>query len=155
MVIAVTQASAFDMLECARDTGGRERFTRSRFGEMARQVSEGASMTLREPGGRLIAVVGLWPEADHAEAWLAIGPAFRANLLAALREIRSSMDQVAVAAGVSEVRAYVRAAVGARVAGARMASWLGFEPAGTEQLPTGTVQIFTRRYGAETDGGKD
>lgn len=152
-MVTVRQASAFDMLEALNDSGARSKLTRARFGEMARQVSEGAAITLRDDAGVLIAVAGLWPEADHAEAWLAVGPAFRANLLPALRQLRLSMGEIAQAAGVEEVRAYVRPMGGERVAGARMAAWLGLEPAGEDETPIGRVLVYRRVYGAADDHG--
>lgn len=152
--IVVTEASAFDMLEALTDAGRRGRFTRQRFGEMARQVSEGAALTLRDQTGELVAVIGLWPEADHAEAWLAVGPAFRRNLLTALRATRRALESVAEASGTEEVRVYVRAPVGPRerVAGARMAAWLGFDRAGEEATPLGAVTVFRRNFGGAPDG---
>ncbi len=148
--LRVSEASAFDMLEGLTDAGLRGRFTRARFGEMARQVSEGASLTLRDETGELVAVIGLWPEADHAEAWLSVGPAFRRNLLTALRRTRRALEEIASASGTAEVRAYVRA--GERVAGARMAAWLGFDRAGEEATPLGPVIVFRRDFGDAAHG---
>lgn len=153
-MVRVDAASAFDLLESLSDEGGRQRVTRARFGEMARQVSEGPALTLRDEAGVLVAVVGLWPEADHAEAWLAVGPAFRGHLLGALRQIRDAMAFVALASGTPEVRAYVRQGAG-RVAGARMAAWLGFEKAGIEMTPIGPVDVFCRDFGGGADGTAD
>ncbi|MFC5374743.1 hypothetical protein ACFPIF_19460 [Brevundimonas faecalis] len=150
-MVIVTEASAFDMLEALTDAGGRGRFTRQRFGEMARQVSEGAALTLRGPDGALVAVVGLWPEADHAEAWLAVGPGFRPNLLAALRAMGRALEEIVAASGTEEVRVYVRGA-GRRVAGARMAAWLGFDRAGEEATPLGAVTVFRRNFGGSVHG---
>lgn len=151
-MVTVAQASAFDMLESLSDSGGRARFTRLRFGEMARQVSEGAAITLRTDAGELVAIAGLWPEADHAEAWLAVGPAFKANLLRALRQLKRSMNEIASTAAVGEVRAYVRPTGNGRVAGSRMAAWLGLEPAGAEETPIGRILVFRRVYGADVNG---
>ena len=155
MGLTVSEASAFDMLEALSDTGGRGRFTRARFGEMARQVSEGAALTLRDEAGELVAVVGLWPEADHAEAWLTVGIAFRRNMRGALGRIRAALEGIAEASGTSEVRAYVRATdrPGDRVAGARMATWLGFIRTGTEATPAGPVEVFSRTFGGAAHGG--
>ncbi|MGH7021154.1 MAG: hypothetical protein ACREEY_14825 [Brevundimonas sp.] len=154
MGLIVSEASAFDMLEGLTDAGLRGRFTRARFGEMARQVSEGASLTLRDEAGELVAVIGLWPEADHAEAWLTVGPAFRRNLLTALRRTRRALEEIATASGTTEVRAYVRdgATAGGRVAGARMAAWLGFDRAGEEATPLGPVIVFRRDFGGAAHG---
>lgn len=135
--LTVRRASAFDMLEAVGDDGGRQRFTRQRFGEMARQVSASAAVTVREADGTLVAVMGLWPEPDHLEAWLSTGPAFRRNLRAVLALALEALDD----AGAGEVRVYVRGE-GARVAGARMAAWLGFEPDGVEAARFGPVRAF-------------
>jgi hypothetical protein len=137
MALTVARTSAFDMLEAVGDDGGRARLTRQRFGELARQVSASAAITVRDEAGALVVVLGLWPEPDHLEAWLAAGPAFRANLRSALGLARAALDD----AGPGEVRAYARG-LGPRVAGARMAAWLGFEPAGEEPTRFGPVQVF-------------
>ena len=142
MVIRCSEASAFDLLESLDDMGARARFTRRRFGEMARQVSEGPALTWREEDGTLICVAGLWPEADHLEAWLATGPAFRRRFRTTLCEVRGALSYIA---GANPVRIYVRA--GERVAGARMARWLGFDATGTEALPWGLVDVFERQSG--------
>lgn len=145
--LTMAPASAFDMLEATTAEGARLRVTRQRFGEMARQVAEGVAITLRDDAGRLVCVAGLWPEPDHAEAWLAIGPAFRPNLLAALRGIRGAMEAVASQPGVcDQVRVYVRDA-GDRVAGARMAARLGFRRIGSEATRLGPVAVFSREFG--------
>ena len=136
MGLSIERASAFDLLEAVGDDGGRQRFTRQRFGEMARQVSTGRAVTLRAGDGQLVAVMGLWPEADHLEAWFAAGPAFRRNVRAALGLARVALED----AGTGEVRVYVRG--GARVAGARMAAWLGFEPGEEEATRLGPVRVF-------------
>lgn len=150
MGLRVEEASAFDMLDALSDRGGRARVTGRRFGEMARQVSEGASLTLREDSGELVAVIGLWPEADHLEAWLAVGPAFRRNLRGALAAIEDALVFVACRNAPVEVRAYVQG--GPRVAGARLASWLGFEGGEAEATPIGPVPVFRRRFGGSPDG---
>lgn len=148
MGLSVAPASAFDMLEALGPDGGRPRLTRQRFGEMARQVAEGVAVTLRDDAGVLVCVVGLWPEADHAEAWLADGPAFRANLRGALRAARALLESVAEGGGCDQVRAYVHTPAGAdRVAGARMAAWLGFRRIGEEAARHGPVAVFSREFG--------
>lgn len=155
MGLRVSTASAFDMLETLSDAGGRSRFTRMRFGEMARQVSEGAALTFRDAGdGALVCVVGLWPEDDHAEAWLAGGPALRAHLRSALDRAAEALETVAGAAGPLEVRAYVRASLSDRVAGARMASWLGFDRIGEEATRLGPVAVFSRAFPGGSDHGQ-
>lgn len=143
------RASAFDMLEALDDQGRRPRLTRQRFGEMARQVSEGPSVTLRDEAGRLAVVAGLWPEADHWEAWFAVGPAFRPNLRRALGQLEHLLTVVAGSGESAEVRVYVRP--GDRVAGKRMASWLGFTTVGIEGSPIGPVEVFTRTFGGRPD----
>lgn len=152
MGLRVEQASAFDMLDTLSDRGGRHRMTRQRFGEMARQVSGGASLALREEGGALVAVIGLWPEGDHLEAWLAVGPAFRRNLRGAMRAIEDALIFVACREGPIEVRAYVPAGAGPRVAGARLATWLGFEGGEAEATPIGPVPVFRRQFGGQPHG---
>nr|WP_312054884.1 hypothetical protein [Brevundimonas diminuta] len=153
MVMTVAEASAFDMLETLTDAGRIGRFTRQRFGEMARQVSEGAAFTLRDGEGRLIAVAGLWPEADHAEAWLAVGPAFRANLRGAMRQLGALLTGVAEGSGTQEVRLYVAKAKGAeRVAGGRLAAWSGFIRSGEEATPLGPVEVYRRSFGGPRHG---
>lgn len=129
----------FDLLEAVGDDGGRPRFTRQRFGEMARQVSNGRSVTLRAADGALVAVMGLWPEPDHLEAWFAAGPALRRHLRAALGLAAVALED----AGAGEVRVYVReGAAGPRVAGARMAAWLGFVPGEEEATRLGPVRVY-------------
>lgn len=145
MGLIVSEASAFDMLEAQGDAGRRAVVTRRRFGEMARQVSEGAALTVRDPAGALVCVMGLWPEADHAEAWLAVGPAMRANLRPALRLLGEALETVAGGGEAQEVRVYVRA--GDRVAGARMAAGLGFDRIGEEASRLGPVAVFCRTFG--------
>lgn len=158
MGLTVSEASAFDMLEALTDAGERGRFTRQRFGEMAAQVAAGMSLTVRDDAGRLVCVMGLWPEPDHAEAWLATGPGFRPNLRAALSCMQDALCAVAGAAGPLEVRIYVRAATTGpvwsdRVAGARMAAGLGFERIGEEATRLGPVAVFSRTYpGVSSDG---
>ncbi len=148
MGLTVTMASAFDLLEALDDGGGRPRVTRARFGDLSRQVSEGVALTIRDQGGRLVAVVGLWPEADHAEAWLAAGPGLRPNLKSAMVTIREALVGIAEATAPQTVRAYVRGeGRAARVAGARLASWLGFDVIGTEAMPFGPVTVFERTFG--------
>lgn len=146
MGLRVEAASAFDMLEALGDDGGRARLTRQRFGQMARQVSEGAAMTLRDDAGRLVCVIGLWPEADHAEAWLAIGPGFRDQALGALRIAGRMMAGVCADAGVAVVRTYVELGwtVPERVAGLRMAAWLGFTRVGTEAVGSRLFAVLER-----------
>lgn len=146
--LTLSPASAFDMLETLAPNGGRARVTRQRFGEMARQVAEGVAVTVRDPNGVLVCVIGLWPEPDHAEAWLAVGPAFRDNLLPALRVTRQTLEAIAAEGGCEQVLAYVRlpATVG-RVAGERMAAWLGFRRIGTEDTRLGPVSVFSREFG--------
>jgi len=143
--LTVSEASAFDMLEAPGDAGRRGVVTRRRFGEMARQVSEGAALTVRDAAGVLVCVMGLWPEADHAEAWLAVGPAMRANLRPALRLLDQALEAVAGGAGTGEVRVYVLG-VGDRVAGARMAAGLGFDRIGEEATRLGPVAVFRRTF---------
>lgn len=147
MVIGLTvaEASAFDLLETLDDMGGRARFTRWRFGLMARQLAGSRALTWRDAGGTLVCVAGLWPEDDHLEAWLAVGPAFRRRFRSALTEVEDAMLFMACANAPVDVRVCVRP--GERVAGARMARWLGFEPIGTEALPVGTVEVFQRHVG--------
>lgn len=157
MGLTVLEASAFDMLEALTDAGGRGRFTRQRFGEMAAQVAAGMSLTVRDEAGVLVCVMGLWPEPDHAEAWLATGPGFRPNLRKALSCMQDALWAVATAAGPMEVRVYVREATaggtGDRVAGARMAAGLGFERIGEEATRLGPVAVFSRTYpGVSSDG---
>lgn len=151
MGLRVEEASAFDMLDAMSDRGGRMRLTGRRFGEMARQVSAGASLTIREEGGALVAVVGLWPEADHLEAWLATGPAFRRNLRGALSAIEDALVFFACRAAPVQVRAYVVGS-GPRVAGARLATWLGFEGGEPEATPVGPVPVFRRLFGGPPHG---
>lgn len=146
MGLIVSEASAFDMLEAQGDAGRRTVVTRRRFGEMARQVSEGASLTIRDEAGALVCVMGLWPEPDHAEAWLAVGPAFRRNFRGALDRLEDALCAVACANAPLEVRVYV-VGLGDRVAGARMAAWLGFQRDGTEATSLGPVAVFTRFFG--------
>lgn len=152
-------ASAFDLLEALDDMGGRARFTRLRFGQMARQVSQGASVTFRTPEGALVAVVGLWPEPDHLEAWLAVGPAFRGRFRSALEAIEDALCFFACREAPVDVRIYVRVDPKSRdqgqldrVAGARMARWLGFDRTGTEALPSGPVEVFQRHFGGAPGG---
>lgn len=154
MGLTVTEASAFDLLETLDDMGARARFTRLRFGRMSRQVSEGAALTFRDADGLLVCVAGLWPEADHAEAWLAVGPAFRRRFRTALERIGVALVEMATAAGPMEVRAYVRSTAPRpdRVAGARMAAWLGFERTGSEATPCGPVEVFSRQFGDAPHG---
>lgn len=149
--LTVGAASAFDMLEAVGDDGFGQRVTRQRFGEMARQVTDGAAFTIRDAAGGLVCVMGLWPEPDHAEAWLAVGASMRANLRPALGLMAGYLEAVARAAGVDEVRTYVRLVgradrAGSRVAGCRMAAWLGFEWIGTEASAAGVVAVFSRRF---------
>lgn len=146
MGLRVERASAFDLLETLDDLGGKARVTRMRFGLMARQVAGGPCVAVREASGLLVLVAGLWPEADHREAWLATGPAFRRNLRGAL----GLLDALAEAEGPGEVRVYVRR--GDRVAGARMARWSGFEMTGTEGSPLGPVDVFSRTFGEPPHG---
>lgn len=158
MGLIVSEASAFDMLEALTDAGQRGRFTRQRFGEMAAQVAAGVSLTVRDEAGVMVCVMGLWPEADHAEAWLATGPGFRPHLRRALSCIADALSAVAGAVGPIEVRIYVRSATTSgdwsdRVAGARMAAGLGFERIGEEATRLGPVAVFSRTYpGAVSDG---
>lgn len=149
MGLRVSEASAFDLLETLDDMGGRARFTRLRFGQMARQVSEGAALTFRDDDGLLVCVAGLWPEPDHVEAWLAVGPAFRRRFRSALDQVEAALVEMAEAVSPVEVRACVRftAPRRDRVAGARMATWLGFERTGEEMTPVGPVDVFSRRFG--------
>lgn len=156
MALTIAPSSAFDMLETLAPNGGRARVTRQRFGEMARQVAEGVAVTVREPGGRLVCVIGLWPEPDHAEAWLAVGPGMRANLLAGLRVARRTLEAVAAEGGCDRVLTYVRQPEGAgRVAGARMAARLGFRRIGTEDTRLGPVAVFSREFGGAPAHGPD
>jgi hypothetical protein len=141
--------SAFDLLEALDDMGGRARITRWRFGLMARQVSEGCARTWRDADGALVCVVGLWPAGDHLEAWLAVGPSFRANLRPARRAVLAALDIMTAELGAVEVRAYVKP--GDRVAGARMARWWGLESTGTEATPIGPVEVFSRRFQSRHD----
>jgi hypothetical protein len=147
--LSVAEASAFDLLETLDDMGGKARFTRLRFGQMARQVSEGAALTFRDADGLLVCVAGLWPEPGHVEAWLAVGPAFRRRFRSALDQVEDALVCMACANAPVEVRAYVRftAPRRDRVAGARMATWLGFERTGEEATPVGPVDVFVRRFG--------
>lgn len=149
-LMRVAEASAFDLLEALDDQGRPARFTRSRFGEASRQVAEGAAYTIRDPHGRLAAVAGLWPEADHLEAWLAAGPALGSALRPTLAAIRSLLDAAGPAAGLAEARAYVAipARPAKRVAGARLAAWLGFKGVGVAETPVGPMQMFIRRFEA-------
>lgn len=152
--LTVIEASAFDLLEALDDMGGKARFTRLRFGQMARQVSEGPALTFRDADGLLVCVAGLWPEADHVEAWLAVGPAFRRRFRTALGQVEEAMVVMAAAVAPVEVRAFVRFTSPRRdrVAGARMATWLGFERTGEEATPGGPVDVFTRRFGGSPHG---
>lgn len=148
MGLTVEMASAFDLLEALDDHGGRGRVTRARFGDLARQVSEGVALTIRAHHGLLVAVVGLWPEADHAEAWLAAGPGLKRNLRSGLVRMDAALVAIASETAPQIVRAYVRSGAG-RVAGARLASWLGFDVIGTEATPFGPVTVFERTFGGE------
>lgn len=154
--LTVSEASAFDLLETLDDMGGRARFTRLRFGQMSRQVSEGAALTFRDHDGLLVCVAGLWPEPDHLEAWLAVGPAFRRRFRSALDQIEDALVWLACKNAPVEVRAYVRftAPRRDRVAGARMATWLGFERTGEEATPAGPVDVFSRRFGGPPHGAE-
>jgi len=159
MELTRAPASAFDMLETLAPNGGRARVTRQRFGEMARQVAEGVAVTVREPGGRLVCVIGLWPEPDHAEAWLAVGPGFREHLRAGLRATRETLEAIAAEGGCDRVLTYVREPSGGgdrpgRVAGARMAAWLGFRRIGTEDTRLGSVAVFSREFGGAQAHGR-
>lgn len=144
--LTVEAASAFDMLEVLDDCGRRPRFTRARFGEAARQVAGSEAVAIRA-GEHLSAVVGLWPEGDHLEAWLAVGPAFRPNLRGTMALALALLETQAALVGRVEVRAWIQP--GDRVAGARLAAWLGFVGAGEEETPIGPMQVFRRRFEAE------
>lgn len=143
-----TRASAFDLLEALDDGGRPMRWRRSWFGKMARQVSEGAAVTCRDADGRLVLVTGLYPEDGHAEAWFWAGPALRANLLPAVRQWRRIFDTAAVEAAPIEVRAFVHPK---GVAGAKLASWLGFDRVGLDE--TGPVPLVEFRRKVERDAG--
>lgn len=151
------EASAFDLLEALDDLGGRARVTRMRFGQMARQVSAGPSVAIREASGLLVAVAGLWPEVDHRELWMATGPAFRRNLRGGLVALDAHLTAAGEVTGGGEVRVYVRAGdhSGGRVAGARMAGWLGFDRIGAVGSPLGPVEVFSRILGGPPDGVTD
>ena len=141
MSLVISEASAFDMLEALDDLGRPARIGRRRFALVARQVSQGATLTIRTSGGELCLCGGLWPEPDHAEAWFAVGPACQAHLGAVLRIVARVTALTCRAAGVAEVRTYVHPD---SVAGARIARLLGFEvqPGGQPGAPT----VFIRRF---------
>lgn len=143
--LSASPASAFDLAETLDDSGRPGRMDRVQFGLMARQIAEGAAITLRNAGGELVCVAGLWPEADHAEAWLATGPAFRRELLGALRWLGRALDAIVADAGVAEVRAYALQRQG--VAGQRLGARLGFGVHGAEETSLGRVLILTRKFG--------
>lgn len=144
MGLRLAEASALDLLETVDAAGRAQPMTRARFGRLARQAHKGFAITARAEDGRLACVVGLWPEPDHVEAWLAIGPAFRSELRSCLGLFGRALPMLAAEAEVAEVRAYVRGA--GRVAGARMAARLGLRETGTEATAFGPVRVFSRRY---------
>lgn len=149
MGLIVGQARASDLLETVDDFGRRQRFTRRGFALAARQAAEGAALTIRDEAGALVAVVGLWPEADHAEAWLAVGAGFRASPVAAVRRMRALLDAVGADVAPMDVRAFVRPGPEGRVAGARLAAWLGFETDGEDRTAGAPLVRFVRRFTAE------
>lgn len=139
--LQIAEASAFDLLETVDDQGAPLRLRRTHFGKLARQVSQGATVSIRDARGQLVIVAGLWPENDHAEAWFAAGPAAARRLVPALRLLRRLMDFACREARVREVRTYT-APDG--VAGARIAAVLGFEAQGL--IDGGATRLFARRF---------
>lgn len=150
--LAWAPASAFDLLEAVDDRGRATRWTRGRFGDMAAQVAGSWAVTVREvETGALVCVAGLWPEADHLEVWLAVGPAMRRRLRPALRVLGAHLERLGRAAG-GEVRLHVRPGpAGDRVAGARLAAWSGFRRDGEAATPLGPVAVWRRSFVRDGD----
>lgn len=149
----VCRTATADLLEALGNDGEPVRLTRRRYGQMARQVAEGVAYSLRTGDGVLVAIVGLWPEADHEEAWFAAGPAFRACAPRALRRIRHLLEQFAPLAGLTCVRAYVMAPAGwgegaspACLAGVRLGARLGFTMAGLDDDTSPPLVRLERRF---------
>lgn len=143
MGLTATEASAVDFLEARDDDGRPQRWRRTAFGLLARQVDDGAAATIRTDGGELVLIVGLYPHDWGAEAWFAVGPAARANLLAGVRLARQLLEAAAGEVAPLEVRAFVRS-----VAGHRIAAWFGFEKAEDLPSPLPGATPFVRRYPA-------
>jgi hypothetical protein len=142
--LRLAEASALDLLEVVDARGARQPMNRARFSRLARQAHKGFAITARDEAGALACVVGLWPEPDHVEAWLAVGPAFRRELRACLRLFERALPRMVEAAEVREVRAYVLGE--GRVAGVRMAARLGLQETDAEATAFGPVRVFSRRY---------
>jgi hypothetical protein len=141
-MFSVTEASAFDVAELLGDAGQAQRVGRTAFGRYARQVAGGASCTIRDEAGQLVAMAGLWAEAGFAEAWFGVGPGARGHLVRLVRLLGRLMVMTLRDAGVHEVRAFIHPD---SVAGARLAARLGFSHHGTASCPLGDQAVFVRR----------
>lgn len=142
--LSVEIARPLDFLE-ALDVEGRP-YCRNRraFGIHARQVSGSEAVTFRA-GGELVCIAGLYRNPDETwEAWLACGPAFRANLRAVLYDLRADLAIACRLIGAGKpvtVLAYIDPA---SVAGDRLARGLGFQPCGLTPSPIGPLKTWRR-----------
>lgn len=143
MGLTIRPASALDLLEAVDDRGeGVCVRARPRFGRLSRQVAEGVALTVRDEAGRLCAVAGLYPDGEtEAEAWFAMGPALKANLMPTLRVLRGLFEIIATEAAPLTVRAHL-----AGVAGAKIARVFGGQPAGVRDTPAGPLDTWTRSF---------
>ena len=139
--LTVSSASVFDFGETLSDKGLPWRRPRRIMAHMARQVSEGLALTVRDRAGQLCLICGLWPEADYVEAWFAAGPGLPAQLRASVRLARRICEAAMIEAGLSEARAFIHPD---SVAGARLAALFGFSAGEIVDHPLGPVQTFVR-----------
>lgn len=141
--LVVRAASAFDFLKAVDMSGRCWVRTRRTFGQQARVLSESAAVTICTEAGELVAVAGLYdgPLSEGSEAWLASGPALKANLLGVLRRLAICLEGVARLAPGVAVTAYIDPA---SVAGDRLAAMLGFEDVGLTPHGAGQLRTFRR-----------
>jgi hypothetical protein len=145
VALLVREARPTDFLEALDDTGRRPAArTRAHFGLYARQVTGGPSLAVVTWSGDLVALAGLYPDGQDAEAWFAPGPAMEANLWPALALMRRALARLAVEANGLTARAYIHPR---SVAGAAVARLLGFQAAGEVETPIGRLASFSRRFG--------
>lgn len=140
--LVVRKASAFDFLHAVDISGRCWVRTRRTFAQQARVLSESAAVSIVTGAGELVAVAGLYDGelSEGTEAWLASGPALKANILGVLRRLATSLEAVARLAPGLEITAYIDPR---SVAGDRLAALLGFDDVGVTSH--GPVQLRTFR----------
>lgn len=132
----VREALAVDLL---RSPGVR---TKRFFGLLVAQIAGSEAVTIEDAAGELACVAGVFEyDSGECEAWLAEGPALRANLLRVLRLLRGFLREAGAIAAGGQIKAYVQPQ---GVAGDRLARLLGFESLGVEETDVGPLKAWRR-----------